>query len=228
MNPDIKRLQTIIGHSYSDRQLLLEALTHSSSEEGRNYQRLEFLGDRVLGLVIAAFLYESFPGESEGDMARRFSALVDKPMLAKVAGKIDLGNYIIMSESERASGGSENESILSDVMEALIGAAFLDAGLDTCEQMIKSLWGSSLYETLSPPIDPKTALQEWTQGCGLGLPQYELAGRTGPDHAPVFTISVKVEGLNPVSATGSSRRNAEKKAAEKMLDILGGKENGNA
>ncbi len=218
---DSERLHSVLGRVFTDRHLLVEALTHSSANTRISYQRLEFLGDRVLGLVVADFLIRTFPEENEGNLARRLSALVDKSMLARVALEAGLGEFIIMSEAERASGGGANENILADVLEALIGAAFLEAGLEECRDMIRRLWGDCLYETVKPPIDPKTALQEWTQGKGLGLPVYDLVGRKGPDHAPVFDVSVTVEGFAPVTAQGTSRRSAEKLAAEIMMKKLG-------
>ncbi len=220
MSSNPSRLQEVLGHFYNNKALLEEALTHSSAEGDVSYQRLEFLGDRVLGLVIADFLLRSFPDENEGDLARRLSGLVDKTMLARVAIEAEIGKFILMSEGEKAAGGDANENILADVMEALIGAAYLDAGLETCRKMIESLWGDRLFEMVSPPIDPKTELQEWTQGRGMGLPQYELVGRTGPDHAPVFDIRANIESYPPVVAQGTSRRAAEKAAAELMLASL--------
>jgi ribonuclease-3 len=222
MNVDTDRVQDILGRKFSNKNLLFEALTHSSAAEKISYQRLEFLGDRVLGLVIAEFLITAFPTENEGSLARRLSGLVDKSMLAKVAVEVGIGPFIIMSESEKASGGDANENILSDIMEALIGATFLDSDIDECREMVKKLWGNFLYETLEPPVDPKTALQEWTQGRGLGLPVYELVGRDGPDHAPVFDVKVSVEGHGSVVAKGTSRRAAEKLAASRLLDKLSG------
>lgn len=212
-------LRKLTGSSASN-ETLTEALTHSSSGKKVNYQRMEFLGDRVLGLVIAEFLIKNFPDENEGNLARRLSYLVDKNMLARVAIKTGIGEFIIMSEAEKSAGGSENDNLLSDVMEALIGATFLDSGLEECKKIILTLWGDFLYETLTPPIDPKTALQEWTQGKGLGLPDYELADRQGPDHAPTFEIKVNIEGHGSISAKGTSRRSAEKSAAKKMLHSL--------
>lgn len=225
MTGDLQRLQEIIGRNFEKTELLEEAISHSSAGKSINYQRLEFLGDRVLGIVVAEFLIKNFPGENEGDLARRFSSLVDKTMLARVATDAGIGDFIAMSDSERASGGGENENILSDVMEAIIGASFLDAGLDDCRVLVYRMWGELLNERVDPPIDPKTALQEWTQGRAKGLPVYDLVSRTGPDHAPTFEISVDVEGFPIVSAKGASRRVAEKEAARKMLALIEGKEN---
>ncbi len=220
MSSHLKDLQAVLGHSFQNADLLEEALTHSSVPRARNYQRLEFLGDRVLGLIIAEFLIQNFPDENEGDMARRFSALVDRSMLVTIATEISLGESIQMSEGEKAAGGASNDNILSDVMEAVLAALYLEAGLEKCRDTVITLWGGHLFETVRPPVDPKTELQEWTQGRGLGLPVYELVDREGPDHAPLFDIEVSVDGFEPVRAKGGSRRSAEKNAASLMLEAL--------
>jgi len=186
----------------------------------KNYERLEFLGDRVLGLVMARILFEAFPDEAEGDLAKRHSALVQGRTLSLIAVEKNLGEAIIMSDSERNSGGAENENILADVMEGLLGAVFLDGGLEPADKIIRSWWGDKIHTMDKAPQDPKTALQEWVQARGLPLPTYEIIDREGPDHAPVFSIQVEVLERSPVVATGSSRREAEKKAAEIMLKQL--------
>ena len=214
------------GYRFKDRACLALALTHASTGADHNYERLEFLGDRVLGLVIAELLYTNFPKESEGDLARRHAALVSGATLAVIADGIDLGEVLSLSAAERAGGGAKNENILADVMEALFGALYLDSGLDrgmgVCAGVIAALWKDILHTMERPPQDPKTELQEWAQGRGLPLPRYELSGRQGPDHAPVFTVTVTVEGFNPVSADGPSRRAAEKAAAILLLAIIMG------
>ncbi len=209
-----------LGVSFHDHDLLHRALTHASADSGNNYERLEFLGDRVLGLVMAHFLYETFPDEPEGHLAKRHAALVQGKTLAQVAREIDLGAYIHLSDAERTTGGDRNENILADVMEAIIGALYLDSGLAPCAALIKHLWGERVHVLRKPPRDPKTALQEWAQGRGLPLPVYEEIKRTGPDHAPEFTIEVSVAGHESEQARGNSRRTAEKKAAELLLERL--------
>lgn len=220
----MKQLQIDIGYEFSDQELFHAALTHSSAGGHENYERLEFLGDRVLGLVMAEWLYRTFPGESEGALAKRHAALVQGPTVAEVALSIDLGRAVILSDAERAAGGADNENILADAMEGLIGAAFLDGGLAACDAIIRQLWDGRIHSMSEPPQDSKTALQEWTQGKGLGLPSYTLADKTGPDHAPQFLIELSVEGHAPVRATGPSRRAAEKAAAAAMLQHLRGGE----
>lgn len=216
-------LEARFGHHFKDRARFGLALTHASTGADHNYERLEFLGDRVLGLVVAELLYASFPKESEGDLARRHAALVSGATLAIIADNIALGQVLKLSEAERATGGARNENILADVMEALIGALYLDAGIEACQRVIAALWRDILHTMDKPPLDAKTGLQEWVQARGLPLPVYALTGRTGPDHAPVFTITVTVAGYDPVSSDGPSRRAAEKSAAAALFSIITGK-----
>ena len=177
------KLQERLGHRFSDQEKLKVALTHSSTRSDNNYERLEFLGDRVLGLVMATILFETFPDEAEGDLAKRHAVLVQGQMLAGIAKDIGLGDVMILSDAERIAGGHENENILADSMEAILGALYLDAGLDVCARLIKELWNETVRVMTEPPVDPKTALQEWAQGRGLPLPDYELVGKEGPDYS---------------------------------------------
>lgn len=220
----LETLQTQIGYNFKNAELLQTAMTHCSvtaiGQTETNYERLEFLGDRVLGLVMAELLYKRYPEENEGDLAKRHAALVQGKTLAKVAEKISLGAAMILSENERAAGGAENEHMLADGMEALLGAIYLDGGLSECRHLITNLWDDLLDVMVEPPQDPKTALQEWAQARSLPLPVYEIIDRSGPDHAPLFTIQVIVEGFDAAQAQGNSRRIAEKQAAAKLLDYL--------
>lgn len=220
MSDPLKVLEDALDYTFKDRALLTKALTHSSTGRNRNYERLEFLGDRVLGLVMAHILFETFSEEDEGGLAKRHSALVQGRTLADIAGEKGVGPAIIMSDSERESGGEENENILADVMEALLAAVYLDGGLDPAAAVIKAWWGERVHTLDKAPQDPKTALQEWVQARGLPLPGYEIVERSGPDHAPVFTVEVRVLAEEPVRAQGASRRQAEKNAAEDMLRRL--------
>lgn len=215
-----KKLQEKLGCSIEGTPRVEAALTHSSTGAEFNYERLEFLGDRVLGLVMAQILYEAFPDESEGGMAKRHAALVQGKTLAEIAREIDLGSIMVLSDAERAAGGAGNENILSDGLEALLGALYLDAGLLTCHRVIEKLWGDRVKVMSEAPQDPKTALQEWAQSHGLPLPSYELIGRQGPDHAPVFDVQVTVKGFSSRRAAGSSIRTAEKDAAKLLLEHL--------
>lgn len=225
MSDALTDLEKKLDYTFGDRPLFTKALTHSSTGhsstgEQRNYERLEFLGDRVLGLIMADILYKTFPDETEGDLAKRHSALVQGKTLADIATEYQLGDYILMSDSERDSGGAENENILADVMEALLAALYLDGGLESARKVIESWWGDRIHTMDKAPQDPKTALQEWVQARGLPLPAYDVVAREGPDHAPLFVVEVQVIGEKPVRADGTSRRQAEKMAAESMLTVL--------
>lgn len=221
MNDDLLKIFfQNIGHQFDHTERLQAALTHSSSGAAHNYERLEFLGDRVLGLVMAHILYDAFPQESEGDLAKRHAALVQGTTLAQMARRIGLGDLIVLSDAERAAGGAENDNILADSLEAVIGALYMDAGLDACHRVIRDVWSDDIHVLTEPPQDPKTALQEWAQARGLPLPSYNVVGKEGPDHAPLFDICVSVDGFDPVTARGSSRRAAEKDAAAVLLSQL--------
>ena len=218
-DPRLQALEARLGYRFRRHDELRQALTHSSMG-GANYERLEFLGDRVLGLVIADLLYFAFPHEVEGDLAKRHAALVQGETLASLAREIDLGAALDLSAAERQSGGDDNDNILADAFEAVLGALYRDSGIAACHTLLEKLVGDRLRNLAAPPRDPKTALQEWAQGRGLLLPLYELSNRTGPDHAPQFEITVTVEGFTPESGTGPSRRAAEKEAATKLLEKL--------
>lgn len=213
-----------LGYDFRQPELLERAVTHSSmlanagaSSLERSYERLEFLGDRVLGLVAADMLIAAFPDENEGQLARRHVALVRQEALARVAQEIELGSYLNLARSEEDGGGRTNPAILADACEAVIGALYVDGGLETAAGFIRSAWRAMLAETPSPPKDAKTALQEWAQGRGLPLPNYREVSREGPDHGPVFTVEVTVQGLDPVSGLGASKRAAEQRAAEELM-----------
>jgi ribonuclease-3 len=227
-------LARVIGYAFARPELLDEALTHPSalgSEDGRRrrgrkpshrgYERLEFLGDRVLGLVIADLLWRCFENEPEGHLTRRLTHLVRGEALARVARSIDLGAYLLMSPAEKTAGAAANPGILADVCEALIAAIYLDGGFAAASEFVRRFWQPLIDEMAGPPRDPKTALQEWAQARALALPTYELVGTSGPDHALRFTVAAKVEGADGATATGSSKRIAEARAAELLLERLG-------
>lgn len=220
MPQPLELLQQRLNHTFTRQDLLVAAMTHASTGAETNYERLEFLGDRVLGIVMAELLYAAFPHEAEGDLAKRHAALVQGELLAMIAREMKLGDALILSDAERAAGGADNDNMLADGFEALIGALYLDAGLEPCQHLITKLWGDRVNKLSAPPQDSKTALQEWAQGRGLPLPTYEVADRSGPDHAPVFTIRVTVQGFKPAQAEGASRRAAEKEAARILLAQL--------
>jgi len=226
----------LIGHEFDRPELLVEALTHPSAlakpgkgrRRGRrgaappNYERLEFLGDRVLGLVVADLLWRRFPDEPEGHLTRRLTQLVRREALARVAGEMGLRRHLRLSPAEAASGAARNPGILADVVEAVIAAIYLDGGLSAAFAFVERHWMLLIAEMeTAPPRDPKTTLQEWAQGRGLGLPDYRLVESSGPDHARQFTVAVAVKGQDEASATGRSKRAAETGAAAALLERLG-------
>ncbi|MFK7840446.1 MAG: ribonuclease III [Bdellovibrionales bacterium] len=211
-------LQEQINYTFQNLNLLEIAFTHSSTGAKHNYERLEFLGDRVLGLTVSETLYKKFPNEPEGHLAKRLSALVQGSFLAQIAREMELGQYIVFSDSESASGGADNDNILADVFESMIGALYLDSNYETCRDLICKLWGDRFDTMKKPPQHPKTRLQEWAQSKNLHLPRYEIAAQSGPDHAPVFDISLKIEGYESVTVQGPSRQEAEKRAAQTFIE----------
>lgn len=217
---DIETLAARLGHGFARPALLTEALTHLSATERRSaaYERLEFLGDRVLGLIIAETLLERFPKEREGDIAKRHVALVRREALAQVARTIRLGEHLKLSRSEADAGGRDNDALLADAMEAVIAALYLDGGLEAARRFVLRAWEAQLAVSGRPPQDAKTGLQEWAQGRGLPLPAYREVGREGPAHQPVFTVEVTVSGQDPAEGTGPSKRVAEQEAAQALLD----------
>ena len=224
-------LSVLLDHKFQDPELLRRALTHASATRGSggelaSYERLEFLGDRVLGLIVAELLFVRFPGEPEGDLARRLAALVRRETLAEVASALGLGGCIDFGPGEQEGGGAENPSVLADACEAVIGALYLDGGLPAAEGFVLPYWTPFLEAEPQPPQDAKTALQEWAQGRALPLPIYRETGRDGPPHEPLFTVEVRVEGFESASAQGRSKRGAEQAAAERLLARLGGEAKG--
>ncbi|MEM8826268.1 MAG: ribonuclease III [Pseudomonadota bacterium] len=215
-----------LGHRFADAALLASALTHSSGGRGAraSYERLEFLGDRVLGLVIAEWLYAEFD-EAEGDMNRRLAALVDKKSCAEVADGIGVSDHVIMDMSARDAGVHRQANLLGDICEALIAALYLDGGLETARTFIRRAWAPQVSGARTPPRNPKNELQEWAQGSGRPLPAYQIVWRDGPDHAPSFRVEVSVRGLEPAMGAGSSKQDAEKAAARAMLARETGRDN---
>lgn len=214
------KLEDILDYKFSDPHLLERALTHSSTNDDYNYQRLEFLGDRVLGLVMAHALFEEFRGENEGGLAKRHTVLVQGSTCTIIGQAHNIGDFIILSESERGAGGHLNKNIIGDVVEALLGAIYIDGGYEVAQKVILYLWGDNIKTLKTAPQDPKTELQEWAQARELKLPHYEIIDKSGPDHAPVFLIQLTIEGVSPMTAEGSSRRQAEKTVARRMLKNL--------
>ena len=221
----LSQLQERLGHQFVHPAVLERALTHPSvsadrDHRGGDYERLEFLGDRVLGLVVAEKLFSRFPQEAEGLLARRLAKLVGKETLASVAEDLGLGGFMRLAMGEDEKQGRSNPGLLSDVCEAVIAALYLDGGLPAAKHFIDQYWTTRIEEDREPPSDPKTELQEWAQGRGLPLPRYSEVDRQGPPHDPVFTISVEVESQPRQVGRGRSKRAAEQDAAAQLLAIV--------
>ncbi|HEV2516839.1 MAG TPA: ribonuclease III [Devosia sp.] len=217
-----EKLEARLGYRFADPDLLDRALTHSSAVSPgkrieRSYQRLEFLGDRVLGLVVADMLYRRMPKANEGELSRSLNTLVRKETCAAIARQLDLGSEMNLGDSEARTGGANKDAILGDIAEAVIGAIFCDGGLGQAYEIVERLFGEQLDHAGHVRADPKTTLQEWAQGRGLEPPLYAEIERTGPDHAPEFTIAVRLGDFPAITATGPSKKLAEHKAAEAFL-----------
>ncbi|MEJ0009711.1 MAG: ribonuclease III [Alphaproteobacteria bacterium] len=225
MDNGIAALEEAIGYRFRDRALLEAALTHRSltkSDPARAHnQRLEFLGDAVLGLAIAELLYGLYPNEEEGDLSKRFVALVNGEALADIGRRLGLGGLLAMGGGEEEQGGRTNGSNLEDACEALLGAIYLDGGLEALGPVIETFWAPAARALAAPPQDAKTALQEWVQARGLKLPEYRVTSSEGPAHAPNFIIELAIEGQPPVRAEAGTKKQAERLAAERMLAQLG-------
>ena len=227
---DRAALARLLGHDFRDPGLLEQALTHPSASTAArpDNQRLEFLGDRVLGLCIAEALLEAFPGSAEGELAPRFNALVRREMLAEIAAEIGLGTHIRLGRSEATSGGRRKAAILADATEAVIAALYLDGGIGAARGFIAAHWRDRLRGLSSAPTDAKTRAQEWAQARGLEPPAYILLDRSGPDHAPVFTVGAALETGETATGRAGSKKLAEQEAATALLLLLpdAGGENG--
>ena len=212
-NGDLAALETSLGYAFTDRTVLANALTHIGAAATRpeSYQRLEFLGDRVLGLSVAAMLYARFAEADEGDLSRRLADLVRRESCAEVAGEWGVEPHIRLAPGERASA-TLRRAILGDVCEAIIGAVYLDGGMSAAGALVERAFA----ERMATPRrlrDAKTTLQEWAQAKGLAVPLYREVARRGPQHAPEFTVAVAIDGFAEAEAAGSSKRNAEQAAA---------------
>jgi ribonuclease-3 len=223
---NVEGLEQRIGYHFTDAALLDCALTHISAlTSGRSrtgsYQRLEFLGDHVLGLVVSDMLFRAFPKANEGELSKRLADLVRQETCAEIARGIELGAAIRLGPSESGSGGRQRVAILADVCESLIGAVFLDGGYAAAAALIERLWDERMRTTSRPPRDPKTVLQEWAQARGLPTPTYREVARTGPHHHPEFRIAVQLPDLAPAEGMGRSKRAAEQAAAAALLTRQG-------
>jgi ribonuclease III len=217
-------LETKLGHHFSDPELLKRALTHASAHAALSNERLEFLGDRVLGLIVSEKLHALYPDDAEGALALKFNALARGAACASAADAAGLSEHIILAQSERASGGREKPAILSGACEAVIAALYLDGGMAAARSFVERYW-TDMFESLGADMrDAKTKLQEWAQsperfkdGRSGAAPVYTLIGRKGPDHLPRFVVEASVEGTPPERGEGGSKREAEQDAAAKLL-----------
>ena len=225
MAADLRELELRLGHQFQDQGLLREALTHGSAtalkrQRRRTNERLEFLGDRVVGLAVAELLIRRYPDEPEGALSSRLSGLVSERALAEAARELDLGAWLEVARSEEEAGGRERPAILADALEAVLGAVYLDGGWEAAAALVRRRVEPRLETMVGPPRDAKTALQEWTQSRGLGLPEYRVTRTSGPAHAPTFEIAASLGDLASATATGGSKRAAEQAAAEQLLARL--------
>lgn len=212
--------QKRLGYTFQDGRLLLKAITHPSIVDNSfesEFERLEFLGDRVLGLSLAELLFKRHKREAEGDLAKRLAVLASRDKLLEVAKEVHFMEVLRVYRADI----NVRSSILADAIEAVLGAVLLDSSYEKARQVVEKLWGSHIEASQLPPRDPKTTLQEWAQSRGLPVSQYTIIERTGPDHAPEFLIELEISGQKPKRALGMSKRKAEQAAAEEMLDELG-------
>jgi ribonuclease-3 len=222
----LKELERRIGYAFKDRALLKEALTHGSVLDGakkkrRSYDRLEFLGDRVLALIVAERLLKEHADEDEGEIAPRFNALVNRHACARAARAAGLGEAVILSPSEEAQGGRNKEAILADLCESMIGALYVDAGLKRARAFVELFWGDAFDEANTSARDAKTLLQEWAARKKRGM-SYVVIEQSGPDHAPRFAVEARVDGFEPERGEGASKREAQRAAALAFLKARGG------
>lgn len=222
MTDRLDQLQQRIGYRFAERTWLERALTHASYGDGRravrNNERLEFLGDRVLGLMTAHFVFTEFDNEREGGLAPRLNAVVNKDACARAARRAGLGEALRMSRSEERHGGRDKKSVLGDACEALLGALYLDGGMDAAHDFFERFFADELSNLKTRPQDPKTMLQEWALARNLGVPEYREQDRSGPDHKPVFTIAMCLPGYAESVGTGQSKQAAERAAAQRFID----------
>lgn len=224
LSADMMAFSTRLGHEFTRADLLIEALTHPSlgSPTRDDNQRLEFLGDRVLGLVMAEALLNADRNAAEGVLAPRFNALVRKETCAEVARELDVGAVLKLGRSEMKSGGRRKEALLADAMEAVIAAVYLDAGFEPARTVVLRLWGARVDQVEADARDPKTALQEWAQGRGAPPPEYVEIARSGPDHAPVFVIEARLSSGESARGEAPSKRHAQQAAAKALLEQVDG------
>ncbi len=220
VKPELSDLEARLGYRFLDPDLALLALTHLSAQAtgGRSYQRLEFLGDRVLGVIVADHLYRSFPAATEGELSMRLAKLVRRETCAAIAAEWDVGLHVVLGLGEARGGGRKKAAILSDVCELLIGAVYVDGGYEAARALVLHSWGGRFTADAEPARDAKTAVQEWAQARAIAAPHYEEVARSGPPHAPLFVMRVVLSGYEPETGEATSKRAAEQAAARAFLD----------
>lgn len=214
-------LEDLIGRAPENRAAFAQALTHGSASPD-NYERIEFLGDRVLGLLIGEWVFERYAAEPEGKLSRRYNALVSGETCAEIARDAGVPDHLILGKQARDDGAADSDNVLGDVMEALIGALYLEAGLDEARTLVRRLWADRVDTQTAAPRHPKSALQEWAAANKRKPPEYEIKDRSGPQHALRFVVSVTIKGAGEASATGGSKQEAETAAAAALLEKLTG------
>lgn len=224
VKPEIAALESRLGYAFRDADLLARALTHVSAPASggtarvQSYQRLEFLGDRVLGLVVSAMLYREYPQASEGELSMRLAKLVRRETCADVAAEWDVGPHMVLGQGEARAGGRKKAAILSDITESLIGGVFVDGGFAEAQALVERTWSPRMSADLEPERDAKTAVQEWAQARALPAPRYAEVSRSGPPHMPVFVMQVELESFEPMQGQAANKRAAEQAAAQAFLD----------
>lgn len=227
----LEQLEITIDYQFKDQRLLKQAVTHPSMAHKANYvqlpnyERLEFLGDVVISLVITELLLQHFPDNDEGELAKKRASLIQGSRLSQIAMQLSLDQFILMSDGEERAGGKTNPRILENVMEAIIGAIYLDGGLSAAKMVVDKYWLAYVLDSDNLEPNPKAQLQEWAQQHGKPIPQYKIVDREGPDHKPIFTIAVTVEGLPSFSAQACSRKEAEKLAAQTLINYQANHDN---
>ncbi len=222
LSAELRAFEERLGYTFKCSNLLVEAITHSSisSKSRRHNQRLEFLGDRVLGLVVSDALLRQDKEAREGLLAPRYNALVRKECCAEVATEIDIGSVLKLGRSEILSGGRRKKALLGDAIEAVIAAVFLDGGFEAARSVVIRHWWSKISSVKTQARDPKTELQEWAQSCGYPPPEYMLISRVGPDHEPIFMIEARIQNGLAITSSAGNKRDAEKAAASALLEQI--------
>jgi ribonuclease-3 len=213
-------VEATLGHRPKDEALFQRAVTHASHSGDEDYERLEYLGDRVLGLAVATWLFELFPEEPEGKLSRRLNALVAGETCAEVGRELGVPEHLRLGKQAREDGASDSDNVVGDVVEALIGALFLERGFEAAAAFVRRAWGDRVSTRDKAPKHPKSALQEWAAANERKAPVYQLTGRTGPHHAPRFVVEVEIRGVGSASAEGTSKQEAETMAAAKLMEQL--------